>query len=83
VKPRWKPTTARPTRNGSAIAQFFGTSSPKTIWKPVTTTKATANAVAVTAVSLRPVSPSGPRRIVASDGSAMKPTTSDVTVMPS
>ena len=83
VKPRWNPTTARPTRIGSAIAQFFGTSSPNTIWAPVASTKATVNAVAVTAASGRPESPIGPRSSAPSEGSAMNPTTSEVMVIPS
>ena len=61
VNARWNPATARPTRIGSAVAQFFGTSSPKTIYVPAARTNATVNDVAVVAVSERPVRPIRPR----------------------
>ncbi len=83
VKPRWKPTTARPTRIGWAIAQFFGTSSPKTIWAPVASTKATPKARPGVVASGTPRAPMGSRRRLAMAGSAMYPTTREVTVMPS
>ena len=47
VKPRWKPWTALAVASGSAIARFFGTSSPNTIVTPVARTSAIAERDAV------------------------------------
>ena len=53
-------TTSRATRIGAAIAQFFGTSSPKTICTKVTSTKAAVTATPRAAVSSMPATPSAP-----------------------
>ena len=82
VKPRRKPWTARAVASGCAIARFFGTSSPKTIVTPVARTSAIASATPGTAPSGTPTDSSGPSTSSAIDGSAMKPISRLVTVMP-
>jgi len=83
VNARCAPTTALPTFSGSAIAQFFGTSSPKTIWVAVAMRNAAVNATASDVSSGRPAASIGTRSSAAMEGSAMKPTTRLVIVMPS
>ncbi len=83
VKPRMAPWTARPTRIGSEMAQFFGTSSPSTIDTPVAMMRARATATAETVDSDQPNELRGGRSNVAMEGSAMKPITRLVTVIPS
>ncbi len=72
--------TALDTAIGSAMAQFLGTSAPKTICTVVAITSASPTD---TAALEMPHDSSGTASKVASDGSAKKPTSKDVTVMPS
>jgi hypothetical protein len=73
----------RATGSGSAIARFFGASSPKTIWAKVARTNATVRAMPKRADSGTPAAPSAGSSRSAITGSATNPSTSDVTVMPS
>ncbi len=82
VKPRRKPWTARAVASGFAIARFFGTSSPKIIVTPVARTSAIASATPDTAPSGTPALVSGPRTRSAIAGSARKPISRLVSVMP-
>ncbi len=87
------PTTARyasvdPARNlatgsGLAMPRFFGASSPKTICTTVATKTPAATETPVIMASGRPASVSHGRTMTAIAGSARKPTSSAVTVMPS
>ncbi len=83
MNPRWNPTTARPTFSGSAMAQFLGTSSPNTICTAVASTNAAVKATTDAVSSGRPTASIGTCRSAAIEGSAMKPTTRLVMVMPS
>ena len=58
--------SSRAARLGTENERFLGTISPKTTWRKVTRTSATANAVTLMALSVRPVAASGFR---AGDGS--------------
>jgi hypothetical protein len=51
--------SSRAARTGTENERFLGTISPKTTWRKVTRTSATANAVTVMALSVRPVAASG------------------------
>ena len=80
---RCGPATVRATAIGREIAQFLGMSSPTTICSTVATNRATAIDTTREAPSGSPdasVSGSSRREML---GSAMKPTTSVVTVIPS
>ncbi len=71
------------SRSGTAMARFFGASSPSTICTTVASTKASTTETPPTAASGRPIPDRAGRSSADTDGSAMKPTTSPVTVMPS
>ncbi len=82
-KARWGPATTRATGSGLETAQFFGTSSPTTIWTAEASSMPMTTAVPGTAPAGRPVAASGPDSSSASAGSASIPTTNEVIVMPS
>lgn len=70
-------------RSGTAIARFFGAGSPSTVCTTVAPTKASTTDRPVTAASGRPTPDRAGSISADTDGSAMKPTTRPVTVMPS
>ncbi len=73
---------ARATGSALVMARFLGASSPNTIWATVARTNAVAKAIPKLADSGTPkVSRTG-SIAPAIAGSAMNPTTNDVTVMP-
>ena len=75
--------SASATGSGRAMARFFGASSPMTIWVAVARTNATVSAMPGRALSETPSSPTTGSSAAPIVGWAMKPTTSEVTVMPS
>ncbi len=75
--------TARATWSGREIAQFFGTSSPITIWTTVASSMPSTTETPREAPAERPTASNRGFSRVDSAGSASMPTTSEVTVMPS
>ena len=74
---------ARAIGSGLAIARFFGANSPKTIWPIVASTSAIASEIPNVADSGIPTASSSGSIAPAIAGSATKPSTKVVTVMPS
>ncbi len=79
----WGPATNLATWSGRETAQFFGTSSPITIWTAEANSMPITTLTPGTAPRGSPVAVSGPASSWASAGSASMPTTSEVIVMPS
>ena len=77
------PATARATGSGLAIARFFGANSPNTIWAIVASTKAMTIDTPNEAFAPTPNASSTGSIAPAIAGRAMKPSTSEVTVIPS
>ena len=77
------PETCIETSSGLAIARFFGPSSPNTICATVDSTSPAPTATAVVVASDNPSGSSSGVNSALNTGAAMKPTASDVTVMPS
>ncbi len=77
------PASRTLTRSGSAMPQFLGISSPRTICTPVAMPKPSTRVTAVSAPEGRPRGSSAGERRAPSAGWAMKPTSSVVMVMPS
>ena len=83
VKPRMNPWTSFAVPSGRAIARFLGTSSPRTIVNAVARISPMATEMPDTAPEGTPRSSSGPSMSSAIAGSAMKPISRLVSVMPS
>ena len=83
VKPRMNPWTSFAVPSGRAIARFLGTSSPRTIVNAVARISPMATEMPDTAPEGTPRSSSGPSMSSAIAGSAMKPMSRFVSVMPS
>ena len=83
MKSSVEPATARATGSGLAIARFFGASSPNTICAIVARTNAMTSETPNDALAPTPTASSTGSIAPAIAGRAMKPRTSDVTVMPS
>ena len=83
MKNFWGSTTTRVTRMGSAMAQFLGTSSLKTICVKVATMKAAVVAMPTAAASGTPVQPRPSAKRVPRLGPVRKPAMRLVTVIPS
>lgn len=82
-KARCGPATKRATSSGRDTAQFFGTSSPMTIWTAEARIMPITTATAGAAPPGTPTEVRGPENRSARAGSASMPTTSEVIVMPS
>ncbi len=74
--------TAFAVGSGSAMAMFFGTSSPNTMDSTVATTSATTTPIESPTSGATPSHCSGVDTRLASEGSVTKPSASVVTVMP-
>jgi hypothetical protein len=77
------PASARATGSGRAMVRFLNASSPNTICAAVARTNPTAKATPERLGSGRPIIPITGSSARPNVGSAMKPTASEVTVMPS
>ncbi|KUM95626.1 hypothetical protein AQI88_16285 [Streptomyces cellostaticus] len=78
-----EPAGALASRSGTAMARFFGAGSPSTICTTVAPTKASSTEMPLTAASGMPSPDRAGLSSAETDGSAKKPTTRPVTVMPS
>jgi hypothetical protein len=78
-----EPASAIAIGSGFAIARFLGPSSPSTIWTTVEISSPAVSAMLATAASGSRNGRSSGSSAAANTGSAMNPTTSVVTVIPS